>query len=77
MCDLIFSAADVRSRFGSAAGTVVDVAEALIEADRDGLIERTADGFIVTERGRPFIRSICACFDAYFDKASARHSVGV
>lgn len=77
MCDLTFSAADVRRRFGQAADAVLREGEALIEADRDGLIERTADGFIVTERGRPFIRSICARFDAYLDRSTARHAAGV
>jgi oxygen-independent coproporphyrinogen III oxidase len=45
--------------------------------DHIGVIERTADGFRVTERGRPFIRSICACFDAYLDHTTARHAAGV
>lgn len=77
MCDLTFSAADMRRKFGAAADAVVGEAEALIQADREGLIERTADGFIVTERGRPFIRSICACFDAYLGRTTARHAAGV
>ena len=77
MCDLTFTAADLTHRFGRAADAVIGEAEALIEADRSGLIERTADGFRVTERGRPFIRSICACFDAYLDHTTARHAAGV
>ena len=31
----------------------------------------------VTERGRPFVRSVCAVFDRYLDSGSARHSRAV
>ena len=33
--------------------------------------------FMVTERGRPFLRSICACFDAYLGQSRAQHSRGI
>lgn len=77
MCDLAFSGGALRRRFGAAAVPVAREAEALIEADEDGLVARTADGFVVTDRGRPFIRSICARFDAYLPRSPARHAVGV
>ena len=77
MCGFSFSAADARRRFGAVADDIVRDAEALLAADRDGLVERTADGFVVTERGRPFIRSICARFDAYLARTTARHAAGV
>lgn len=77
MCGLGFSAADLAQHFGAAAGPAVEDARALLGSDEDGLLQATADGFEVTERGRPFIRSICACFDAYLDSGVARHSVGV
>jgi oxygen-independent coproporphyrinogen-3 oxidase len=77
MCDLTFSSADLRCKFGVAADATVGEAEALVAADHSGLIERTADGFRVTERGRPFIRSICARFDAYLGRTTARHAAGV
>ncbi len=77
MCDLTFSGSDVRRRFGAAAGPLLAEAETLVAADVDGLVGRTADGFVVTERGRPFVRSICSCFDAYLGKSAARHSSGV
>ncbi len=77
MCRLDFSASEVAERFGAAAAPLVEEAQTLVEADTDGLIERTDDGFRVTERGRPFLRSICSCFDAYLGSHGARHSVGV
>jgi oxygen-independent coproporphyrinogen-3 oxidase len=77
MCDLAFSQSLLRARFGDAAGPVIADAEALIDADADGLVERTSDGFRVSANGRPFVRSICACFDAYLGAGEARHAVGV
>jgi coproporphyrinogen III oxidase-like Fe-S oxidoreductase len=35
------------------------------------------DGFEVTDKGRIFVRSICAKFDAYLGKGSVQHSAGV
>jgi oxygen-independent coproporphyrinogen-3 oxidase len=77
MCDLAFSAQDVAERFPSIAAPLIAEAEALLAEDRDGLIEATADGFRVTERGRPFVRSIAACFDAYLGGGTDSHSAGV
>jgi oxygen-independent coproporphyrinogen-3 oxidase len=80
MCDLRFPAAELAERFGPAADEVVAEAGALLEADTDGLVvaDRSAPGFLVTEKGRPFLRSICACFDRYFTAGStSRHAVGV
>jgi oxygen-independent coproporphyrinogen III oxidase len=77
MCELTFSGTDLRRLFGATAAPVLTEAEDLVSADADGLVERTADGFVVTERGRPFLRSICSCFDAYLGKSVARHSSGV
>jgi oxygen-independent coproporphyrinogen-3 oxidase len=77
MCDLAFSADDLSQRYGEAANELNETAEHLIDEDRDGLVIRTPDGFRVTERGRPFLRSICACFDAHLETSHARHSMGV
>jgi len=76
MCDMTFPADEISRRFGSAAESVVEEAEALIEMDPDALIERTSDGFRLTPRGRPFVRSIAACFDIYLDQGAALHSKG-
>ena len=77
MCDLAFSTTDLGRRFGALAEPVIREARALVRADADALVEPTTDGFVVTERGRPFIRSICACFDASLDQTHARYSLGV
>lgn len=78
MCDLAFSATDLRARFGAAAAEpLIDDARLVLDADCDGLVEPTPDGFRISERGRPFVRSICACFDAYLELTPARHAAGV
>ena len=77
MCDFAFPAAELDRRFGPAARPIIEEARALLEADQDRLVERDGDAFRITERGRPFVRTIAACFDAYLDTGTARHSSGV
>jgi oxygen-independent coproporphyrinogen-3 oxidase len=77
MCDLAFPARELRLRYGSASEEILDEAQALLAADQDKLIECDGEAFRVTDRGRPFVRAIAACFDAYFDSAAARHAPGV
>lgn len=77
MCDLAFPARELRLRYGSQSEEIFREAEALLAADQDHLIESDGEAFRVTDRGRPFVRSIAACFDAYFDTTTARHAPGV
>jgi oxygen-independent coproporphyrinogen-3 oxidase len=77
MCDLAFPARELRLRYGSASEEILDEAQALLAADQDKLIECDGEAFRVTDRGRPFVRAIAACFDAYLDSAAARHAPGV
>lgn len=80
LCDLSFSAAEIETRFGrELSGSVIAIAKTLIESDTDQLVEPAGDdgSFDVTEKGRLFIRSICACFDAYLDQGHATYSSGV
>jgi oxygen-independent coproporphyrinogen-3 oxidase len=77
MCDLVFPARELRLRYGTASDEILLEAEALLEADQDRLLERDGEAFRVTDRGRPFVRAIAACFDAYFEGSTARHAPGV
>lgn len=79
MCDLVFPAAELKRLFPSSAGSLIEEANALADADADGLVEPepAGQGFRVTEKGRVFLRAICACFDAYLGQGPAMHSVGV
>jgi len=77
MCDLAFPADELTRRFGQAAQPIIEEAQALVEADQDHLVEADGPAFRITEKGRPFVRSIAACFDSYLDTGEARHSTGV
>ncbi len=77
MCDLAFPADEIRTRFPASADPLLAEARAVVEADADGLVTAEGAGFRVTEKGRPFLRTICASFDAYLNQKPARHSVGI
>lgn len=77
MCDLAFSRAGLTARFGPAAAPLLALADGLGDLAADGLIVPTDDGFRVTERGRPFVRRVCARFDAYLARADAVHAPAV
>lgn len=67
MCDFRYSESDVRKRFGELASRVILEGREMVEADSAGLLEKVDDGFILTHRGQPFVRSIAACFDTYLE----------
>ncbi len=78
MCDLCFPANELQECFPAEAAALIEEAEILLSSDTDGLVEPDpANVFRVTEKGRVFLRSICACFDAYLGQSQATHSIGV
>lgn len=79
MCDFAFPADELRARFGDVAELIIQEANALRDAVDEEMIAPSdaGDGFEVTDKGRIFVRSICAKFDAYLGKGSVQHSAGV
>lgn len=77
MCDMSLSWSKIERRIGPADDLRAEAEEPLSAFARDGLIEIGRDGFEVTERGRPFVRTICSAFDAYLKAGTARHSIAV
>jgi len=81
MCGMRFPADELRARFGNNADVLIDEARSLVREDVEGFVVAGPDSdeaaFEVTEKGRPFVRSICATFDAYLASSTARHSAGV
>ena len=79
MCDLTFSrtALGALGEWDAVRSAISDEAKEIVANDRDGFIVETADGFRVTEQGRPFLRTIAARFDAYLAANKARHSIAV
>lgn len=76
MCDLAFPARELRERFGQDAAPVLEQARTLIASEKDGFIEPHGDSFRITERGRMFVRTICAHFDAHDRPGGAQYSSG-
>jgi oxygen-independent coproporphyrinogen-3 oxidase len=77
MCDMSLSWSQIERRIGPAFDLRAEAEEPLSAFARDGLIAMSRDGFAITERGRPFVRTICAAFDAYLKDSGARHSIAV
>ena len=79
MCTFSFSARNVADRFGYCPKALLDDAAAVIANDAEGFVGRTADGFRRSQRGQPFVRSMCAVFDAYLTSeiAHRRHAMAV
>jgi oxygen-independent coproporphyrinogen-3 oxidase len=49
----------------------------LARLQRDGLVSRAGGRLAVTERGRPFVRFVCAAFDRHYTGTEGRHSRGL
>jgi oxygen-independent coproporphyrinogen-3 oxidase len=77
MCNLAFEAAPLRARHGLAAEPLIAMADDILRNDADGFVTPCADGFRVTDAGRPFLRTIAAQFDAYLGTRPAGHSLAV
>lgn len=76
LCTFRLSDRDV-SGFGAAGKALMREAEAIALTDEDSLVEMRDGVFSVTDRGRPFVRTIAARFDTYFGHGTARHSAAV
>lgn len=78
MCNFRVALPELGRRFGAPAATIVGEMRAFIAADADGLATLDEQAFAVTARGRPFVRSIAAVFDAYLGSGPGRrHSLAV
>lgn len=77
MCEFALSKREVRNKFGKRADPILTEADDLLSLDQDALLEKTSDGFRLTPRGEPFVRSIAACFDSYLGRDDAKFSTGV
>ncbi|TGQ29405.1 oxygen-independent coproporphyrinogen III oxidase [Mesorhizobium sp. M00.F.Ca.ET.216.01.1.1] len=77
MCDFAFSAIDLVERFGEAGQKLLLQSSSMALHDPVRLLELDGDSFVVPDESRPFVRSIAAKFDKYFESGTARHSVAV
>jgi oxygen-independent coproporphyrinogen-3 oxidase len=77
MCGMAFSRSHALETYGALAAPLLATASELVAEDRLGLLGATEDGFVITERGRAFMRRFAAAFDAYLPQSQARHSLAV
>ncbi len=77
MCELEVDLDEVAARHGRLACGIEEELFDLGRFERDRLVRRDGRRVQVTERGRPFVRSVCAVFDRYLDGGRARHAAAV
>ena len=73
MCDLSLDFASMSQRLGiDFESHFARELSALDEFQADGLVQRTTEGFAVTDTGRLFIRNIAMCFDNTLEQTGER-----
>jgi oxygen-independent coproporphyrinogen-3 oxidase len=77
MCDFRVTGLELRGLYGDEAEGVIADLERIAAADTDGLVANPGRSLLVTDKGRPFVRSICAQLDSYFIAGNARHSLAI
>ncbi|KKB09265.1 oxygen-independent coproporphyrinogen III oxidase [Devosia chinhatensis] len=76
LCTFRLTARDVAG-YGAAGRALLREAEAIAMTDQDGVTTMQDGSFVITERGRPFVRAIAARFDTYLGSSTTRHSLAV
>ena len=74
MCDLAVDLPAICAGFGMPLDHFASLARDLDAVAADGLIRFNGDRLELTEKGRPFLRSVCTLFDSYLQAGQARHS---
>lgn len=77
MCDFSVPLDELATRFGNAADPILQEMRYAALRDGDGLLSLSEKAFSVTDRGRPFVRTVASTFDAYLAGGAGRHSVAV
>jgi oxygen-independent coproporphyrinogen III oxidase len=77
MCDLAVDIAELATHFGFRPDGLASDFVKLKAMELEGIVRIDGESIVVTELGRPFVRSICATFDKYLASTGGRHSQGV
>ncbi|MNC90767.1 coproporphyrinogen III oxidase [compost metagenome] len=77
MCHFDVDLAEVCQRHGVVMQSLLDAVPALPSLIDDGLAQRDGTRLVLTERGQPLVRSVCAAFDRYYTGAEGRHARGI
>jgi len=77
MCFLEVDLDEVCREFGARPGVFADALSALAGMEADGVVVLDGARVRMTERGRPFVRTVCAAFDRYLEPGETRHAQAV
>jgi oxygen-independent coproporphyrinogen-3 oxidase len=78
MCDLAVDLHDVAMRYDAPMDLFsLEALPGLRDFIGDGLASLDAGRLVVSESGRPFVRTICALFDRHFENGAERHSTAI
>jgi oxygen-independent coproporphyrinogen-3 oxidase len=77
MCHMGVNLAETCARHQRQRTALIDERLAMADFVEDGLITRHRDTIHVTQKGRPFVRAICAVFDRHLRTDIVRHSTVV
>lgn len=77
MCDFAVSRVELQQRYGLAADPVLAEMQLALSNDQDGVLAVDGDRLVISESGRPFVRSVAAAFDAHLNSNGARYSLAV
>ena len=77
MCEFELDFFALEAAFGSASRAIILEARQRAADDRDGIVSLRDNRFVITERGKPFVRTIASWFDAYLGNGVGRHSIAV
>ncbi len=77
MCFLEVDLDEVCHGLGAHPGVFADALSALAGMEADGVVALDGARVRMTERGRPFVRTVCAAFDRYLEPGETRHTQAV
>lgn len=77
MCEMAVDLAAMAARYGKSAGHFRSETMLLAPMVADGIATLEDDRIVITEYGRPLMRTVCALFDTYLDSGIGRHSRAV
>lgn len=77
MCEFEADLGAICEAWGRSPSRLAPQRDILADFVRDGLVEWQGETLHVTPVGRPYVRQVCAAFDAYLDRDALRHSTVV
>jgi len=77
MCDLKVDLKEVCEKFGCGSSYFKTELNELKAFEDEGLVQLADEAVAITQKGRFYVRTVCALFDSYLNQGLARHSKAV